>query len=122
MNIPFVSSLRTKVKPITIFLLLLLCFPGVMAQTVSFADPDATVHKDVYIFNASGSLIGVYNTTSNGIEIPADSDLIFTLKPQYSNPLDDPGTYLASVISWLETNALSLLILGAMGGLLFKRF
>ena len=33
-----------------------------------------------------------------------------------------PGTYLESVIGWLETNALSLLILGAMGGLLLKRF
>lgn len=122
MNITFVSRLRTKVKPLTIFLLLFLCFPGVMAQTVSFADPDATVHKDVFIYNASGNLVGVYNTTSNGIEIPSDSDLIFTLKPQYTNPLDDPTTFLAGVIGWLETNALSLLILAGMGGLLLKRF
>lgn len=109
-------------KILGVFLILVLCFPGVMAQTISFADPDATVHKDVYMYNASGTLLGVYNTTSDGIEIPADTDLIFTIKPQYSNPLEDPSTFLTNTIGWLSTNALSLLILAAMAGMLFRRW
>jgi hypothetical protein len=118
-----VSDKTTHLSKVSgIFLILFLCFPGVMAQTISFADPDATIHKDVYMFNASGGLLGVYNTTSDGIEIPADTDLIFTLKPQYSNPLEDPTSFLTNIIGWLTTNALSLIILAAMGGLLLRRW
>ena len=110
-------------KALGIFLILFLCFPGVMAvQTVSFADPDATVHKDIFMFNANGSLLGTYNTTSNGIILPETGDVLFTLKPAYSNPLDDPATFLDNLIGWLETNALTLIIIAAMAGLLFKRW
>jgi hypothetical protein len=110
-------------KAFGIFLILFLCFPGVMAvQTVSFADPDATVHKEIYMYNASGALLGTYNTTSNGIELPETGDILFTIKPTYSNPLDDPATFLDNLIGWLESNALSLIILAAMAGLLFKRW
>lgn len=107
---------------LAISLILIFCFSSAIAQNVSFADPDATVHKDVMIYDSTGSLLGTYNTTSNGIEIPESGDLMFVLKPQYSNPLDDPTTFLSSLIGYLETNALSLIILAALGGLLFKRF
>lgn len=110
-------------KVFGIFLILFLCFPGVMAvQTVSFADPDATVHKEIYMYNASGALLGTYNTTSNGIELPGTGDILFTIKPTYSNPLDDPATFLDNLIGWLESNALALIIIAAMGGLLLKRW
>jgi len=94
---------------------------SVSAQYVSFADPDSTVHKDIYIYNSTGSLLGVYNTTSSGISIPT-SDIVFVLKPQYSNPLDDPGTFLTNAIGFIQTNVLTLVIIGMLGGLLFKRF
>ncbi len=103
---------------------MLLCAPTVSAlQTVSFADPDSTTHKDLYLFNSSGTLIGTYNTTSAGITLPENNESVFfVFKPQYSNPLDDPGTFLNSTISWLQTNVLALIIIAALGGLLFKRF
>ncbi|RPJ50994.1 MAG: hypothetical protein EHJ95_06135 [Methanobacteriota archaeon] len=94
---------------------------SVSAQYVSFADPDSTVHKDIYVYNSTGSLLGVYNTTSAGISIPT-SDIVFVLKPQYSNPLDDPSTFLANAIGFIQTNVLTLVIIGMLGGLLFKRF
>ena len=118
------SAQRTlRAKLFLILLVLFLCFPGVMAQTVSFADPDSTVHKDVYMYNSTGTLIGTYNTTSPGISLPENNESVFfVFKPQYSNPLDDPGTFLTSVIGFIQTNVLSLLILAMMAGLLFKRF
>lgn len=108
-------------KMLLVFLILLLSFPGVMAQTISFADPDSTVHKDVYMYNNTGQLVNSFNTTSTGIELPTE-DIFLVLKPQYSNPLDEPGTFLTNAIGWLETNALALIILTAMGGLLLKRW
>lgn len=108
-------------KILFVCLALLCCFPAVMAQTISFADPDATTHKDVYMYNNSGQLITTFNTTSSGIELPSE-DIFLVLKPQYSNPLEEPSTFLTNAIGWLETNALALIILAAMGGLLFKRW
>lgn len=110
-------------KFLFVLFVLLLCFPGVMAQTVSFADPDSTTHKDVYMYNSTGVLLGTYNTTSPGISLPENNESVFfVFKPQYSNPLDDPTTFLSGIIGFVQTNVLSLLILAAMAGLLFKRF
>lgn len=105
-----------------ILLILFLCFPGVMAQTVSFAEPNTVSHKDVYLYSSNGTLLGLYNTTSTGINITDYNDVVFMFKPQYSSPLDDPSSFLDGVISWFETNALALLILGAVFGLAFKRW
>jgi hypothetical protein len=92
------------------------------AQLVSFADPDSTSHKDVYLYNSSGMLLGSYNTTSTAINITDVGDVFFVFKPQYSNPLDDPSTFLTGFIGWVQTNALFLVVIGAVGALLFKRF
>ena len=109
-------------KALFVGIALLLCFPGVMAQMVSFADPTTVSHKDVYLYAANGTLLGLYNTTSTGINITDYGDVIFTFKPQYSSPLDDPGTFLAGAVSWFETNALALVIIGAMAGLAFRKW
>jgi hypothetical protein len=107
---------------IALIALVLLTINPVMASTVSFADPDATVHKDIYLYNSSGTLIGMYNTTSPAITLSENASYMFVFKPQYSNPLDEPSTFLNSAISWLQTNALALIILAAMGGLFLKRW
>jgi len=92
------------------------------AQLVSFADPDSTAHKDIYLYNSSGMLLGSYNTTSTAINITDVGDVFFVIKPQYSNPLDDPTTFLTGFIGWVQTNALFLVVIGMLCGLLFKRF
>lgn len=112
-------------KAIPIFLLLAMCFPGVMAiQYASFAEPDTEIHKDVYLYYANGTLQGMYNTTSSLISLPndTDGDFMFVIKPQYTSPLDDPGDFLTGLIGWLQTNILSLLILAAMAGFLFRKW
>lgn len=109
-------------KVLAISLLLLCCFPVVLAQTVSFAEPNTVSHKDVYLYSGNGTLLGLYNTTSTGINITDYGDVVFMFKPQYGSPLDDPGTFLDGMISWFETNALALLIIGGIFGLAFKRW
>jgi len=117
-----VSCKANYSKLLFVLLLVLLCAPIASASVnVSFADPDATVHKDVMIYNGTGTLLGTYNTTTNGIPLP-EEDVIFIIKPQYSNPADDPVNFLAGVIGWVETNAMLLMIFGLMGVFLFKRF
>ena len=105
-----------------ILLLILLCFvPCVCsAQTVSFASPDTTSQKDVYLYAANGTLLGLYNTSSTGIAIPNGTDIIFTFKPQYTNPLDDPGTWLDSGYSYVETNIVPLIVIIFLIGLLLR--
>ena len=117
-------------KKVILVLLIVSCFLPISAtaiQYVSFAQPDTTIQKDIYLygFNITSTkyeILGQYNTTSTGIEIPNDTDIMFVLKPQYGNPLDEPGSFLNGFVGWLQTNALSLLILAGMAGLLFKRW
>jgi hypothetical protein len=93
----------------------------VQAQTITISTPDATVEKDIIVYYPNGTMYGFYNTTSI-IDLDPGLDYIFVLKPQYSNPLDEPSTFLSNMIGWLQTNALALIILAAMGGLFLKRW
>ena len=117
-----VSHFSTKVKLITILIFTTaLIIPGAIAQTVSFAQPDTLTQKDIYLYAANGSLLGLYNTTSTGIELPNDTDLIFTIKPQYSTPMDDPPGFLGGLLAAVQTNATTILLLGLIGVMLFKK-
>ena len=75
---------RVKIVMIIALIMLVSC---VSAQYVSFADPDSTAHKDVYLYNSTGDLLGSYNTTSTAINITGQGDVMFVLKPQYSQSL-----------------------------------
>ena len=106
-------------KRALIILLLLVCFvPFVNAQTITMANPDATAQKDVLVYYTNGTLVGLYNTTSI-ITLDANYSYIFTLKPQYSNPLDDPITWLNSTFQYLGTNATYLAIAIFLIGLFY---
>jgi hypothetical protein len=114
-------------KAVPIFLLLCLCFPCVMAQTISFAEPDKITHQDVLMYGYNTSLdkwglIDTYNTTSVGITLPNNTDVQFVLKPQYSSPLEDPAGFLRGLVGWLQTNVLSLLILAAIAGMFIRKW
>jgi hypothetical protein len=117
------DSCKTHIpKLLFLFLTISLCFPGVMAvQYVSFAQPDTLTQKDIYLYNASGSLIGLYNTTSTGVELPATGDVMFVIKPQYSTPLDEPGTWLSATFSYVSSNLAALVIIIFLVGLLLTR-
>ena len=114
-------------KLFSIFLLMLLCFPGAMAtQYISFAQPDTLTQKDIYLygFNSTSTdyeLLGLYNTTSTAIEIPNGTDIMFVIKPQYSTPLDDPGTWLSATFSYVSSNLAALIIIMFLVGLILVR-
>ena len=105
-----------------IVLVLCLCFPVAFAQSISFAQPDTLTHQDVYMYYANGTLIGLYNTTSTGIALPAASngDVQFTFKAKNLNPLDDPAGSLAAIVGWFQSNAIALLTLGAVVSIAFR--
>ena len=114
-------------KLFSIFLLMLLCFPGAMAtQYISFAQPDTLTQKDIYLYgfnttSADYELLGLYNTTSTAIEIPNGTDIMFVIKPQYSTPLDDPGTWLSATFAYVSTNLAALIIIMFLIGLILVR-
>lgn len=104
-------------------LLLLLTFmPGVMAQNVSFAEPDKTVHQDVYMYYTNnGTLYGIYNTTSSDVLLPSSSDIIFILKPQYEPWFTNPVTALQSGLLYVQTYWIQICVMFGILVLLWKR-
>ena len=114
-------------KLFSIFLLMLLCFPGAMAaQYISFAQPDTLTQKDIYLYGfntTSGKheLLGLYNTTSTAIEIPNGTDIMFVIKPQYSTPFDEPGTWLSATFAYVSSNLVALIIIMFLIGLILVR-
>ena len=114
---------KNKILIIALIALLLMAVMPVQAQNITMSNPDATMERDVvvYTLNESGAaLYGLYNTTSI-IGLDGDSDYIFVLKPQYSNPLEDPSTFLASMFSFVSTNIIPILIIIFLIGLLLTR-
>jgi len=112
-------------KALAIFSILFLIFPGVMAQSISFAEPDTVTHKDFYLYSANGTLLGLYNTTSAAMPIPNATiwgeDMMIVIKPQYSTPLDDPTGWLSSFLDYINTNSIVLLAAAIIIGIMFTR-
>ena len=109
-----------------ILLVLFLIVPVTAVQYISFAQPDTTIQKDIYLYGWNTTsekfeLLGLYNTTSADIAIPEDTDIMFVLKPQYSSPLDDPGTFMDSGFAYVETNIFPLIAIIFLIGLLLTR-
>ena len=121
-------SCKTHIpKLLFLFLTISLCFPGAMAtQYISFAQPDTLTQKDIYLYgfnttSADYELLGLYNTTSTAIEIPNGTDIMFVIKPQYSTPLDEPGTWLIATFAYVSSNLAALIIIMFLVGLILVR-
>ena len=114
-------------KILLVLTLLFICFPSVTAiQYVSFSQPDTLTQKDIYLMgwnitSEKFELLGLYNTTSTAIALPNDSDVLFVIKPQYSTPLDDPGTFVDSAFAYVQTNFIPLIAIMFLTGLLLTR-
>ena len=114
---------KQQILIIALIALLLMAVMPVQAQNITMSNPDATMERDVVVYTLNGTgaaLYGLYNTTSI-IGLDGDSDYIFVLKPQYSNPLEDPSTFLASMFSFVSTNIIPILIIIFLIGLLLTR-
>jgi len=88
----------------------------VQAQNMSISSLNLMTKEDVLIYAANASLIGTYNTSSVGIVLPA-SDFMLVIKPSAVGRFFDPSTMLTDAFSWIETNFVALLVIGAIIGL-----
>lgn len=99
---------KLSVLVISVLLFCLFLPPVSAVQYISFAQPDTLTQKDLYLYgfnttSATYELLGLYNTTSSGIELPNGTDVMFILKPQYGTPLDNPLEAFGSALAFLET-------------------
>jgi len=105
---------------IALIALVLLAILPAQAQTITMANPDNVGQRDIMVYWSNGSFFGLYNTTSI-ITLEGNDSYIFTLKPQLSNPLDNPGTFLSTTFSFVETNLVALVILTFLAALWLGR-
>jgi uncharacterized membrane protein len=119
--------MKKTILVIALLALIIMAVMPVQAQTITMSNPDATMERDiiVYAVNDTGlanitGLYGLYNTTSI-IDIDPNLSYVFVLKPQYSNPLDAPGTWLSSMFSYVTTNIIPIVIIIFLIGLLLSR-
>lgn len=123
-NNMFTLTEMLKMKPklllIALIALILLAIMPVNAQTITMANPDGFGERDIIAYFANGSIAGLYNTASI-ITIDPGQSYIFTLKPQVSSPLDDPGVWLNSLMAYVQTHATALLFIAVLLGIVFTR-
>lgn len=108
------------VLTIALLALITMAVMPVQAMTITMSNPDATIERDIIAYWPNGTIYGSYNTTSI-IDLDDGSDYIFVLKPQYSNPLDEPVVWVNSMFSFIGTNILPIFITVFLIGLLLSR-
>jgi hypothetical protein len=103
-----------------IVLLFSVIVPVMADNTISFANPHETTQKDIYVYNVSGSLLGIYNTTSSGIALTGNNTaFLIVLKPQYTTPLEDPVGFLGSMLAYAQTNMIAIIVILFLIGILY---
>jgi hypothetical protein len=103
----------------------ILLIQGAQAQTIQMANPENIGQRDIVVYSpnvTSGQveLYGTYNTTSL-ITTDGNRSYIFTMKPQNSNPLDDPAAFLSTTLNFVITNVVPLTILVFLAALWLGR-
>lgn len=115
-------------KPKLIFIMVLLCMAVVgmaSAQNMTVSDLGVGGPQTIQIYGINATsdtaaLLGTYNTTSNGIPLPA-YDFNIVIKPEASNPFSQPGPWLDGAISYVQSNALALILIFAIIGFALSR-
>lgn len=69
----------------------------VQAQYITMANPQGIAERDILVYNSTGQLQGVYNSTST-IPLNGSEDYIFSMKPLQTNPLEDPADWLVNTV------------------------
>lgn len=111
-----------------ILLLALVCsallFPLVSATYVSFnpvgLDPD-----NLHVYNGSGVLVGVYNTSTTAIYLDPNESYTFLVAPANDNLLGNhPETWFDNFVAKFQQNAIAYLLIGmflALAGVAIAR-
>ena len=112
---------QKQILLVALIALIVLAMMPVQAQTIIMSNPDSTTQQDLIVYYPNGTMYGLYNTTSV-IDLGSNvSDYIFTLKPQYSTPLDDPKGFTDGLWAWFRTNLLYVVLLGVIVAIFFKK-
>jgi hypothetical protein len=104
------------------FLIFLQAIPIVSAQNVSFSTLGQLGAEDLLIYTFNGTdqtLYGMYNTSSPYVPLPAN-DFNIVVRPSAQGRFT-PALFLADSFSYIESNAIPILILVFLIGLLFKK-
>jgi|WetSurMetagenome_2_1015567.scaffolds.fasta_scaffold22087_2 hypothetical protein len=72
---------------------ILIVIPPARANYITMANPQGIAERDILVYNATGQLQGLYNSTST-IELNGSQDYIFSMKPLQTNPFEDPADWL----------------------------
>jgi hypothetical protein len=106
---------------ISLLVLMALAMMPVQAQYITMANPAGIAERDILVYNSTGSLQGVYNSTST-IELNGSQDYIFSMKPLSTNPMEDPGDWLNSVaFPFITSNLIAIIVCCFLIGLVFAR-
>jgi hypothetical protein len=80
------------------------------AQYITMANPQGIAERDILVYNSTGQLQGVFNSTST-IPLNGSEDYIFSMKPLQTNPLEDPQDWLTNnFFPYIQTYVTALLI------------
>ncbi len=93
----------------------------VQAQTITMANPSGVAERDIIVYWPNGTMQGFYNSTSV-ITLDSTSDYIFTMKPLSTNPLEDPGDWLNTGFTFIQSNTIPLLVALFLIGIFFARW
>lgn len=113
---------RNLVSAVLCFLILLLVAPSVSAQNVSFSTLGQLGAEDILIYEFNGSaqtLYGQWNTSSAYVPLP-ENDFNIVVRPSAQGRFT-PALFLADGLAYIESNALALVIIVFLIGLLFKK-
>ena len=103
-----------------IALMVLMVMPA-QAQTITMANPSGIAERDIIVYYANGTMQGFYNSTSV-ITTDGEQDYIFTMKPQRTNPLEDPSDWILNeAFPFLQSNVIALIILAVVIGYITTR-
>lgn len=88
-------------------LLALVIAAPTLAVNMTISEMGFSGPQTVQIY-ANGTLLGTYNTTANGIDLP-DQDFILVIKPEASAYLRSPANLLDAGFAFVETNFVAIL-------------
>ena len=78
------------------------------------ANPNGIAERDILVYNSTGQLQGVFNSTST-IPLNGSEDYIFSMKPLQTNPLEDPVDWLVNdAFPFIQTYVTALLIMAVV--------
>ncbi len=104
---------------LVLYLAISVLFPAVSAQNMSVTDLTLAQSQTVQIYS-NGTLLGTYNTTTNGIVLPP-VDFVLVVKPTTADIFSNPTGFLSYAFDFVEANAISIIILMFLVGMVWRR-